>query len=332
MIIPILMLLFGLGGTTFGMSDELVPFYLLIMPIIFAMGYETIYGCSRILRGLNMSKYKVNILGFGDNVVDQYEHLKTMYPGGNCVNVCAYALRFGAERSAYMGYFGNDRNAEYVISILEKIGIEMQKCKQLEGENGWARVNLVDGDRVFIGWNDGGIRGKTPYVLDRFDIEYIKQFDVVHSGNYCFTEDELPKIKNAGVKVSFDFSDDSTEEYYSRILPYVDYAFCSFDGDEEALKKHLQMVIDGGATFIIVPQATKNILPAMGNEFIQLIKETSILGYVGILDLTKASSYVSSRTYQMFIPLAAAGLMYYLIVKGLSILLGRFERSLKKSD
>ena len=47
--------------------------------------------------------------------------------------------------------------------------------------------------------------------------------------------------------------------------------------------------------FIIIPQALKNILPAMGNEFIQLIKETSILGYVGIMDLTKASSYVSSR-------------------------------------
>lgn len=84
--------------------------------------------------------------------------------------------------------------------------------------------------------------------------------------------------------------------------------------------------------FIIIPQAVKNILPAMGNEFIQLIKETSILGYVGIMDLTKASSYVSSRTYQMFIPLVAAGLMYYLIVKVLSMLLGSFERRLRESD
>ncbi len=84
--------------------------------------------------------------------------------------------------------------------------------------------------------------------------------------------------------------------------------------------------------FIIIPQAVKNILPAMGNEFIQLIKETSILGYVGIVDLTKASSYVSSRTYQMFIPLVAAGILYYLIVKILSALLGRFERRLRESD
>ena len=78
--------------------------------------------------------------------------------------------------------------------------------------------------------------------------------------------------------------------------------------------------------FVVIPQAVKNILPAMGNEFIQLIKETSILGYVGIVDLTKAASYVSSRTYQMFIPLLAAGIVYYLIVKVLSILLGKFER------
>lgn len=84
--------------------------------------------------------------------------------------------------------------------------------------------------------------------------------------------------------------------------------------------------------FVIIPQAVKNILPAMGNEFIQLIKETSILGYVGIIDLTKAASYVSSRTYQMFIPLVAAGAIYYLLVKLLTVLLRKFERRLRESD
>lgn len=84
--------------------------------------------------------------------------------------------------------------------------------------------------------------------------------------------------------------------------------------------------------FIVIPQAVKNILPAMGNEFIQLIKETSILGYVGIMDLTKAANYVSSRTYQMFIPLVVAGIIYYLIVKILTCLLQKYERGLRKSD
>ena len=83
---------------------------------------------------------------------------------------------------------------------------------------------------------------------------------------------------------------------------------------------------------IIIPQAFKNVLPALVNEFIVLIKETSILGHVRIMDLTKAASYVSSRTYQMFIPLIVAGIMYYLIVKCLSLLLKRFERRLRESD
>ena len=47
-----------------------------------------------------MAEHNVSILGFGDNVVDQYDHIKTMYPGGNCVNLCAYAKMFGVERSA----------------------------------------------------------------------------------------------------------------------------------------------------------------------------------------------------------------------------------------
>ena len=158
--------------------------------------------------------FNVNALGFGDNVVDRYEHIHTMYPGGNAVNFAVYAKKCGAARSAYMGIFGNDAAAEHVIASLEDEGIELDKCEQMIGENGAARVTVVDGDRVFLGSNEGGIRGDARYVLDRFDLSYMKQFDVVHSGNYCFTERELPKLKAAGVTVSFDFSDDSTDEYY----------------------------------------------------------------------------------------------------------------------
>lgn len=214
-----------------------------------------------------MAKHNVKILGFGDNVVDQYEHIKTMYPGGNCVNVCAYATMFGVEKAAYMGYFGNDQNAEYVISVLEKLGIEMVKCRQLNGENGWARVTLIDGDRTFLGCNEGGIRGETPYVLDRFDLEYIRQFDVVHSGNYCFTETELHKIKEAGVPVAFDFSDDSTEAYYKKVVPDVDYAFCSFDGDDEAAKEHLKMITGFGAKLAVASRGAKGCILYNGKEF-----------------------------------------------------------------
>ena len=119
-----------------------------------------------------MVKYNTKVLGFGDNVVDLYEHSHMMYPGGNCVNLCAYSKMFGVERAAYMGYFGSDDIAEFVISVLNELGIETVKCKQLVGENGWSKCTLRDGDRIFGDYNEGGVRGKTPYILDRFDLEY----------------------------------------------------------------------------------------------------------------------------------------------------------------
>ena len=98
----------------------------------------------------NMSKYSTRLLGFGDNVVDIYDHLKTMYPGGNCVNVSVYGKMAGCEKTAYMGYFGDDDRAELIMDTLEKIGVETVKCRQLHGENGYSRITLKDGDRVVM--------------------------------------------------------------------------------------------------------------------------------------------------------------------------------------
>lgn len=92
-----------------------------------------------------MVKYNTKVLGFGDNVVDLYEHSHMMYPGGNCVNLCAYSKMFGVERAAYMGYFGSDDIAEFVISVLNELGIETVKCKQLVGENGWSKRPYIWG-------------------------------------------------------------------------------------------------------------------------------------------------------------------------------------------
>ena len=83
---------------------------------------------------------------------------------------------------------------------------------------------------------------------------------------------------------------------------------------------------------IILPQAIKNILPALGNEFIVLIKETSILGYVAIVDLTKVSDFVISRIFEALAPLLGTALIYYVIVKILTLGLNALERRLRQSD
>ncbi len=79
----------------------------------------------------------------------------------------------------------------------------------------------------------------------------------------------------------------------------------------------------------ILPQAFKNILPALGNEFIVLVKETSIAGYIGINDLTRGGDIIRSRTFEAFLPLIAVALIYLVIVMILTALVTKMERRLK---
>ena len=84
--------------------------------------------------------------------------------------------------------------------------------------------------------------------------------------------------------------------------------------------------------YIVIPQAIKNVLPPIGNEFIVLLKETAIVGYVSLTDLTRAANQISSRTYEAFMPLIGAAIIYFVIIKILTMLLGIVERRLRKSD
>lgn len=84
--------------------------------------------------------------------------------------------------------------------------------------------------------------------------------------------------------------------------------------------------------YIVMPQAFKNILPPLGNEFIVLIKETAIVGYVSLSDLTRVANQMSSRVWDAFTPLIGAAIVYFIIIKILSKLLEKLERRLRKSD
>lgn len=216
-----------------------------------------------------MAAFPISVLGFGDNVVDKYEHIKTMYPGGNAVNFAVFAKKLGVERSAYMGIFGSDAEAEHVIASLEDEDIELLRCQQVLGVNGAARVTVDEtGDRIFLGSNEGGIRGDMRYVIDRFAAEYVRGFDLVHSGNYCFTERELPKIKAAGVPISFDFSDDSTDEYFEQIAPFVTYAFMSMgDASLEDIKSKLEWVKALGPQIVCASRGSKGSVAYDGENF-----------------------------------------------------------------
>ena len=84
--------------------------------------------------------------------------------------------------------------------------------------------------------------------------------------------------------------------------------------------------------YVVIPQMFKVVLPTLCNEFIVLLKETSIAGYVGIVDLTKAGDLIRGRTFSAFMPLVAVAIIYLLIVMLFTWLVGKLERRLRNSD
>ena len=84
--------------------------------------------------------------------------------------------------------------------------------------------------------------------------------------------------------------------------------------------------------YIILPQAFKNVLPSLANEFIVLLKETSVCGFIGVADLTKGANIIQSITYEPFYPLMAAAIIYLILVMILTSFVGKLERRLRVNE
>lgn len=84
--------------------------------------------------------------------------------------------------------------------------------------------------------------------------------------------------------------------------------------------------------YVVMPQAFKNVLPALGNEAIVLLKETAICGYIALEDLTRGADIIRSRTFDAFMPLIAAAMIYFIMVVILSAGVSKLERRLRNSD
>lgn len=194
----------------------------------------------------------IKVLGIGDNVCDKYLHTKTIYPGGNALNIAVFGKLFGAE-TAYLGTFGDDEVGQHVYSVVRELGVDVSHCRLEEGENGCARVQLVDGDRVFLPGNKGGIAGVKPPVLTKIDEAYIAGYDLVHTSVYSYMEAELPKLRQAASFLSMDFSDRCDEAYFKQCCPYIDCAEISCgDMPEDEIQRIMHQIMDCGCRHIVV--------------------------------------------------------------------------------
>jgi sugar/nucleoside kinase (ribokinase family) len=211
----------------------------------------------------------IKVLGLGDNVVDHYLHTNMMYPGGNAFNFAAYARLLG-HTAGYLGVFGDDAPALHINRTAQELGIDLSHCRFEAGENGHARVTLVDGDRVFLPSNKGGASRLHPLQLTRLDEAYISQYDLVHSSRFSYTEAVIPRLHVLGMRVSFDFSHIYPEDYLEQVCPYLYCAVLSGGGQPEEqllrLAEHIQAL---GPYLVLITRGAAGALLLAGGELYQ---------------------------------------------------------------
>jgi sugar/nucleoside kinase (ribokinase family) len=195
----------------------------------------------------------------GDNVVDVYTSLGQMFPGGNAVNVAVAARRAGMA-SSYLGAVGTDTAARVVMGALAAEGVEVTRTRVVEGRNAYCNVNLVDGDR-FFGPSDVGV---SRIELDREDLSYLAQFDLVHTGDTSMIEHQLNVIAEES-SLSFDFGE-RPESYWRPLISLMRIAcFSASRLSEEQAEEHAREVIGLGPELVLITMGDRGALAFDGD-------------------------------------------------------------------
>jgi len=228
----------------------------------------------------------MKFVGMGDNVVDRYVNKKVMFPGGNAVNFAVYAKKCGVD-SAYLGILADDLEGRLIRSALVKLGVDVSGCSVFD-DCATERCDVVlnDGDRTFVGsgWEEG--KEHRPLKLRNQELEYLKDFDVIHCGCYAEMEDEMRKLKGFPSVRTFDFSSEAqyrTDDYLEKICPFVDIALFSGEQmDEEQVDRLQQKVRALGTAYVLVTNGTKGQTLFDGKSvhkgLVKLIKPVDTMG------------------------------------------------------
>lgn len=208
----------------------------------------------------------MRVIGLGDQVVDKYENIHVMYPGGNAMNFAVFAQKLGVS-AAFLGAFGNDAEATCVEHAASAEGLDLSHCRHYDGENGCARVQLLDGDRVFIGSNRCGVLRTVGLHLTQKDDIYLLNFRLIHSSIFSYVEEDIQRLHAAGATISFDFSDHFTPDYLKKMLCFINFPIfsCSHISKEEMYQLMLSAVT-AGCEAVLCTRGTEGAWLRSGNQ------------------------------------------------------------------
>lgn len=241
------------------------------------------------------------IVGIGIAVVDIYRHHRKMYPGGNEYNVAYHAKLQGAE-AAFMGVFADDKVGELLEQTLMNAGVDTSHSHHEKGSSGYAIVDLVEGDRVFVDWNKQGVTDLYPFTFTEEEIAYIKTFDIASlSRNSRMTYEKFEELAAAEVVMSYDFNDNFTEEDIERIAPCVKIGFFSCSHLEESeIKALLRRCVERGCELAVGTRGEKATIAYDGRSYyhqdIVRVKAKDTMGAGDSFISAFLTNYLSAET------------------------------------
>lgn len=233
----------------------------------------------------------MKIIGIGDNVVDYYQDLGLMFPGGNALNVAVLCKRSGASQASYIGILGTDKAGDHVLACLEEESIDMTRIRRAIGLNGEAIVSLDEqGDRIFVGSNKGGIQSLLSLRLHELDLKHINDYDIVHTSVFSNLETELPKLSHKDI--SFDFSTRMDVEYLQFVCPHIQYAFISGSGlNEEECTRLIYRVHEFGTPIVGI---TRGGSPAIFSREGEIYRQSIVEGIAVKDTLGAGDSFIAA--------------------------------------
>ena len=161
--------------------------------------------------------------------MDAYDQTGEAFPGGNPVNVAVYTVRLGGEAS-YTGVVGDDAYGKLMKDSIEKKGVDVSHLKVMPGSTAVTHVEIIDGERILGDYEEGVM---ADFKLSEEDIEFLGSHDLVVSGIWGMIENDLEKIKACGTRIAFDFATKYESPVIDIAIPFVDYAFFAYDGEDE---------------------------------------------------------------------------------------------------
>lgn len=228
-------------------------------------------------------------LAMADNCIDVYYKQDRFYTTGNSIDFAFNYRALGGDVTE-MTILGNDFFADALAEKLSERGISLRVLARSEMPTGMAKMEVVDGNRVHLEFAGNCME---EIELGQDDLDFVKTFDIVYCERWCKVHRYIKDLKQPGQVWVYDFSKRLTLETNDIILPYMDYAFFSYENDDDSIKNFLIETQAKGAGCVIAMLGEHGSLAYDGNRFYrETAEKVEICNTVGAGD-----SYVAGFTY-----------------------------------